>query len=201
METNRRADGVLIFYPKALPEWRQWLEENHATEKSVWLIFFKKNTGKPSLKIGEAIDEALCFGWVDSKVNKRDEESYFQYFAKRNPKSNWSRVNKQKIERLMKEGRMAPAGLDMVEHAKKMGTWSALDDVENGVIPKDLEQAFENFPGSKEHFEAFPRSARRAILEWILNAKRQGTRKKRIEETARLAAENIRANEWRPGKD
>lgn len=92
---------------------------------------------------------------------------------------------------------MAPAGLAMVEHAKKSGTWTALDDVENGIVPEDLERAFQNYQGSKVNFEAFPSSSRRAILEWILNAKRPETRKKRIEETARLAAENIRANHWR----
>jgi uncharacterized protein YdeI (YjbR/CyaY-like superfamily) len=191
-------DGVATFYAKDGQAWRAWLEENHAQTQSVWLIIYKKSTDTPSVYYDEAVDEALCFGWIDSKPNKRDEESFFQFFSRRNPKSKWSGVNKRKVARLLEEGRMAAAGLAMIELAKKTGTWTALDEVEAGIIPPDLQQALESYPGSSAYFEAFPISTRRGILEWIQSAKRPETRAKRVEETARLAAQNIRANQWPP---
>ena len=190
-------DGQPTFYAKDAAAWRNWLEENTHSAKSIWLIIYRKESDTPSVYYNEAVDQALCFGWIDSKPNKRDEESFYQFFSKRNPKSNWSRVNKEKVEKLLADGQMAAAGLDMVALAKETGTWDALNDVENGVIPEDLLSAFDKYPGSHSHFENFPRSVKRGILEWIFNAKRTETRAKRIEETARLAAENIRANQFR----
>jgi uncharacterized protein YdeI (YjbR/CyaY-like superfamily) len=190
-------DGVATFYASTAAAWRQWLAENHQQAQSVWLIIYRKESGTPSVYYDEAVDEALCFGWVDSKPNKRDAESYYQYFSQRNPKSNWSRVNKEKVARLQAAGKMSPAGLEMVSQAKASGTWNALDEVENLIIPPDLQEAFEHHPPAAECFEAFPRSAKRGILEWIFNAKRAATRQKRIEETAQLAAKNIRANQYR----
>ncbi|MEM7550990.1 MAG: YdeI/OmpD-associated family protein [Bacteroidota bacterium] len=145
----------------------------------------------------EAVDEALCFGWVDSKPNKRDYESYYQFFSPRNPKSNWSRVNKEKVERLLSENRMAPSGLKMVEKAKENGSWDALNDVENLIPPKEMEKLLKQNPKAENHWNAFPKSVKRGILEWIFNAKRQETKMKRIEETVRLAKDNKRANRYR----
>lgn len=178
-------------------EWRDWLAQNHSTEKSIWLIIYKKDSGTPSVTYDEAVDEALCFGWIDSKPNKRDEDSFYQFFAKRNPKSNWSRVNKEKVERLLKANKIATAGIEMIEIAQQNGTWTALDDVENLVIPKDLQVELEKYSKAADNFEAFPRSVKRGILEWVLNAKKTETRQKRITETASLAQENIRANQYR----
>jgi len=189
------------FYAKDIAEWRNWLSENYYTQKSVWLIIYKKNSGTPSVCYSDAVDEALCFGWVDSKPNSRDDESYYQYFAPRNPKSNWSRVNKEKVARLMKENRMAATGLALIEKAKENGAWNALDDVENMVVPPDLQKALEKVPNAESFFDKFPKSSKRNILEWILNAKRPGTRQKRIDETAKLAGENIRANHYRQPKN
>lgn len=197
MEPHRQ-DGIPTFYAPDQASWRQWLTDNHQTQSSVWLIIYKKDSGVPSVYYPQAVDEALCFGWIDSKPNKRDEQSFYQYFSQRNPKSNWSRVNKQKIERLLAEDRMATAGLEMIAHAKETGTWTALDEVENLVIPADLEEAFQQYSSAKANFEAFPPSTRRGILEWIFNAKRAPTRAKRIAETASLAEQNIRANQYRP---
>ena len=191
-------DGVQTIEAKDIQEWRAWLAEYHNQAKSVWLIIYKKDSGIPSITYPEAVDHALCFGWIDSKPNKRDKQSYFQYFARRNPKSNWSKVNKEKVERMLEGGYMHESGLAMIERAKQMGSWNALDDVENGVIPPDLQTAFDKYPKAEEYFDAFPRSVKRGILEWILNAKREATRAKRIEETASLAAQNIRANQYRP---
>lgn len=190
-------DGIKIFYAPTREAWRKWLETNHKKEKSVWLKIYKKESGTPSIYYPEAVDEALCFGWIDSKGNKNDENSYYQSFAKRNPKSNWSRINKEKIEKLFAEGRMAEAGLKMVEIAKENGTWNALDDVENLVVPTDMQVLLDKNKTALKNWESFPRSVKRGILEWILNAKKPETRQKRIEETISMAAENKRANQYR----
>ncbi len=193
METK---DGIKTFYAASAAYWRNWLEENHDTTKSIWLIIYRKESKVPSVYYPEAVDEALCFGWIDSKPNKRDEESYYQFFAKRNPKSNWSRVNKEKVERLLKEQKMAPPGLEMIRIAKETGTWDALNDVEKLIVPPDLKQAFDTNSTALEYWEAFPPSTKRGILEWIFNAKRSETRAKRIAETVEKAAQNIRANQY-----
>ncbi len=190
-------DGVNTFYAEDRAAWRTWLTANHDKEKSVWLIIYRKQSQIPSVYYDEAVDEALCFGWIDSKPNKRDDESFYQFFAKRNPKSNWSKVNKEKVERLIAEGKMTEAGFGMIEIAKQTGAWTALDELENGVIPEDLQMALNANPTAKVYFEAFPRSVKRGILEWIQNAKRPETRQKRIEETVTLAMQNIRANQYR----
>lgn len=190
-------DGIKTFYAKDRAAWRQWLADNHASEKSVWLIIYKKDSGTPSVYYDEAVDEALCFGWIDSKANKGDNEHYFQFFAKRNPKSKWSRVNKDKVERLIAQGLMTNAGMKMIEFAKATGTWTALDEVENLILPDELQQAFNANEIAKAHWDNFPRSVKRGILEWISNAKRPETKQKRIEETVTLAAQNIRANQYR----
>lgn len=194
------ADKDPSFYASSAEVWRAWLAENHQQEKGIWLIIYKKDSGVASVYYPEAVDEALCFGWVDSKPNKRDEKSYYQYFSLRNPKSNWSKVNKDKVERLQAANKMAPAGLDMVKLAKESGTWDALNEVEALIIPEDLGKALDTYPHARTYFEAFPPSTRRGILEWILNAKRPETRQKRIEETARLANEDVRANQYRQPK-
>ena len=144
------------------------------------------------------MEEALCFGWIDSKPNKRDEQSYYQFFSKRSPKSNWSKVNKDKVTTLIEKGLMQPAGMAMVELAQQKGTWNALEEVENVSLPPDLEACFKQDPTAFVHWEAFPRSTKRGILEWIQNAKKPETRLKRIQETVRLAALNQRANQYRP---
>jgi uncharacterized protein YdeI (YjbR/CyaY-like superfamily) len=151
----------------------------------------------PTIHYEEAVDEALCFGWIDSKPNKRDEESYYLLFSKRSPKSNWSKANRERAKGLIKQGLMEKAGLDMIELAKKNGTWTALIDVQNSVIPDDLQQALNKNKKALSNFEAFPPSSKRIILEWILNAKKQETREKRIIETVTLAAKNIKANHYR----
>jgi uncharacterized protein YdeI (YjbR/CyaY-like superfamily) len=136
-------NGTKTFYAESKTAWSNWLIENHQRESKLWLIIYKKDSSVRSITYDQAVDEALCFGWVDSSINKRDGESFYQYFAKRNPKSNWSRVNKLKIEKLISEGLMADAGLKMVELAQQNGTWTALDDVENLVSPPDLQAALD----------------------------------------------------------
>lgn len=190
-------DGIQTFHAKTRQEWRAWFEKYHQSEKSVWLIIYKKESKTPSVYYPEAVDEALCFGWIDSKPNKRDEHSYYQFFAKRNPKSNWSKVNKEKIAKLIASGLMQSAGLEMIEIAKRNRTWTALDDVESLTLPDDFNKALSKNKNALTNWEKFPRSSKRGILEWILNAKKAETRQKRIEETVSLASKNIKANHYR----
>lgn len=196
METHK---GIQAFHAKTRKKWRKWLERNHRTARSVWLIIYKKESGTPSVHYAEAVDEALCFGWIDSTPNKRDARSYYQFFAQRNPKSNWSRVNKAKVAKLLEQGLMRSPGLEMVELAQRNGTWTALDEVEDLTMPVDLQALFATNSTALAHWEKFPRSAKRGILEWILNARKPETRQKRMEETVLLAARNIRANHPRRG--
>lgn len=196
METHR-PDGFPVFAPDSSISWRNYLSENHNLLANTWLILFKVASGIPSLTYEEARDEALCFGWIDSKPNKRDDGSYYLFFAKRNPKSNWSRVNKHRIEALDTAGKLAPPGKAMVAEAKARGTWDALNEVEDLIIPEDLATAFATAAGpARKNWDLFPPSTRRGILEWIFNAKRAPTREKRIRETAELAGRNERANQW-----
>ena len=190
-------DGIKTFYAKDQITWRKWLDKNHAKESSVWLIIYKKQSGTPSVYYDDAVDEALCYGWIDSKPNKRDDESYYQFFAKRNPKSKWSVVNKGKVQRLIKQERMAQAGLDSIEIAKKNGTWTALDEVDNSIVPEDLHKALDKNKTALKNFESFPKSSKKIILEWIANAKKPETRLQRIQETVEKAELNIRANHYR----
>jgi len=190
-------NGIPTFYAETREAWRKWLKKNHKSEKSVWLIIYKKNSKIPSVYYPEAVDEALCFGWIDSKPNKRDEESYYQFFSKRNPKSNWSKVNKEKVSRLIEKGLMHSSGYEMIELAKQSGTWDALDGVENLTIPNELNDLFLKNKTAYKNWENFSRSSKRGILEWIMNAKREETRKKRIEETVKLASLNIKANHYK----
>ncbi len=189
------------FQPLNRAEWRQWLQENQGREKGIWLVTYKKSSGKPRVEYDEAVEEALCFGWVDSKANKLDEERSMLWFAPRKARTGWSKPNKERIEKMLAAGLMAPAGLEKVEAAKQDGSWSKLDGVEALEIPADLRLALDSNPPAAANWEAFPRSAKRGILEWIVQAKRPETRAKRVEETARLAAQNLRANQWQQKQD
>lgn len=184
-------------HPLSRDEWRDWLQANHTRTTGVWLVSYKKSTGKPRFDYGDAVEEALCFGWVDSKPNKLDSERTLLWFAPRRPGTGWSRPNKLRIERMLKAGLMADAGLRKVEQAITDGSWTKLDAVEDLTIPDDLCQELAKYPHAAHNFEAFPRSTKRGILEWVVNAKTPRTRAKRIEETARLASKNERANQWR----
>ena len=185
-------------HPRTRAEWRKWLKQNHTRAEGVWLISYKKATGKPRVEYDVAVEEALCFGWIDSKGNKLDDERSMLWFAPRKARTGWSKPNKARVEKLIAAGLMAPAGLAKIEAAKQDGSWNALDAIEALEIPPDLAAALSANPIAQQHFDAFPRSVKRGILEWISTAKKPETRAKRVEETARLATENIRANQWRP---
>lgn len=184
-------------HPTCRAEWRVWLEQNYTRQQGIWLISYKKSAGKPRFDYGEAVEEALCFGWIDSKGNKLDQERSMLWFAPRRPGTGWSKLNKQRVEQLMAQGLIMPPGLAKIEAAQQDGSWNALDAIEALEIPLDLAQALMDYPAAPQNFEAFPRSVRRGILEWIASARKPETRARRITETAQLAAQNLRANQWR----
>ncbi len=176
---------------------RQWLKQNHATSKGIWLVYYKKNSGKPSISYPEAVKEALCFGWIDSRVNAINDERYMQVFTPRKAKSVWSALNKKYIAELLEQNLMTEAGLKIIEIAKQNGQWESLDKVEALEIPDDLAKAFKKNKTAKTNFEKFAPSSRKLILQWLASAKREETRQKRIEEAVTLAAQNIKANHYR----
>ena len=191
-------DDAPRVHPETIEEWRDWLLAHHDTVPGVWFVSWKTATGKPVVPYERAVEEALCVGWIDATSKTLDDERRMLWFTRRKPGSGWARTNKERIVRLEAEGRMTPAGRAVIDAAKADGSWTLLDDVENLVVPDDLAAAFDRYPGSRAQFDAFPPSARRAILEWIVQARRETTRAARLEESARLAAEGKRANEWVP---
>ncbi len=178
-------------------QWRDWLSVNHEQTDSIWVVTFKKGASQPRVPYDDLVEEALAFGWVDSLPRKLDAERTMLLMSPRKPGSNWSAVNKARIETMTAAGLMHPAGLAKIEQARADGSWTALDAVDRLEVPADLADAFDQRPGSAEAFAAFPPSTRRGILEWIGNARRPETRAARIAETAEKAARGERANQWR----
>jgi len=177
-------------YAQSRADWREWLSVNHQTSPGIWLVYYKVKSGKPSIRYPEAVKEALCFGWIDSKVKSLDSDRYKQIFTPRKPNSVWSKLNKQYIEELMAADLIAPAGLAKIEAAKQDGSWTSLDAIEALVIPADLQQALATNPVAENYFEQFSDSKKKIILYWIESAKRLETRLKRIEKTVQAVAQN-----------
>jgi uncharacterized protein YdeI (YjbR/CyaY-like superfamily) len=174
-------------------QWRAWLTANADRGQGVWLVSWKRATGRPALTYDEAVCEALAVGWVDATAGTVDDERSMLWFAPRKRGSGWSRPNKERLERLAREGRMQPRGQAVVDAAKADGSWTLLDDVEDLVVPPDLAEAFARHPGAREQWEAFPRSVKRGQLEQVVQAKRAETRAKRLERIAADAAQGRRA--------
>lgn len=183
--------------PENRAAWREWLERNHDRSTGIWLVSYKRATGKPRVEYEDAVEEALCFGWIDSTARRLDDERSMQRFTPRKSKTVWAASNKRRVERLLAAGLTRPAGLAKVEQAKADGSWSLLDSAENLEIPADLAAALAAYPPASTNFDAFPDSAKKSILGWIELAKRVETRAARVNETARLASQGIRVNEWR----
>ncbi len=184
------------FHPRSLQQWHAWLKANHRSAKNVWLVLHKKSSPGPGIAYAEAVEEALCFGWIDSKPQKKDAHTYLLYFAERKSGSVWSKLNKQRISRLIKDGRMTPAGMKKIEAAKADGTWSTLDPVDSLKIPKELTKALARNKKAQKHFEAFPPGIKKQLVYWVLSAKREETRSVRVKEIVTKAARNERANQW-----
>ena len=191
METK---GGFTYYHPKTFEEWYAWLGKNSEKEKSVRLVLPNKNSKEKGITTDEAVLAALCYGWIDSLAGKYDADSSFLTFTPRNPKSNWSKVNRARVGNLIKQGLMKPSGKKMIDLAKKTGTWDFLADVEEGIVPTDVAKALDKNKQAKANFEAFPPSSRKRILTWIIIAKRPETRSNRIEQAVAMAEKNIRAN-------
>jgi uncharacterized protein YdeI (YjbR/CyaY-like superfamily) len=190
-------DDVERVHAETREQWRGWLAEHAAERRAVWLVSWRKHTGRPAVSYEDAVSEALAYGWVDSRGGKVDDDRTMLYFARRKRGSGWARPNKRRVEELERSGLMTEAGRRVVAAAKADGSWTLLDAVEDLVVPDDLAAAFATVTGSRDNWEAFPRSVRRGILEWIVQAKRPPTRAKRVRETAELAGRGERANQWR----
>jgi uncharacterized protein YdeI (YjbR/CyaY-like superfamily) len=182
------------FHPKTRLSWRKWLEKNHEVATGVWLIYYKKDTGKRRLHYAEAVEEALCFGWIDSLPRKLDAERTMLKFTPRKPKSGWSELNKKRIEQLIKAKQMTKAGLLKIEQAKKNGSWDALTNSDQhankNTLPAELEKSLKKNKKAFENFNAFPHSYRKRFFFWIDSAKKEETRKARIEQTILMAEAN-----------
>ncbi len=195
---RRAADNYERVEVVSRAAWRDWLAANHSSSPGIWLVTYKKAEGERHLPYDAVVEEALCFGWIDSVRRRVDRRRSQLLLTPRKRGSDWSRANKQRVERLEAAGLIEPPGRAAIGAAKADGSWAALDDVENLIEPEDLSAALDADPDARRHWDAFPPSTRRGILAWIQAAKREATRNARVERTARLAAEGVRANEWRP---
>lgn len=189
-----RPDTYAQTQPASRAEWRQWLADHHASASGVWLVYCKKASGQPTVTYAEAVEEALCFGWIDSLPRKLDADRTQLLFTPRQPRSGWSKVNKERLVCLEAAGLLMPAGLLAIARARQNGAWASLDAAEAGTIPADLAAALATDEGAARRFGAFSLSARKMILTWVLGAKQPATRARRVAETVRLAALGKRAN-------
>ena len=187
------AQNLPEHYFKSQNEWRQWLHENHNSSQGIHLILFSVAHEAESMRWEEAVRVALCYGWIDSTAKSLGNGKRKQYFCPRKPKSGWSKINKNHIKELSQNGHMHTSGLEKIEQAKKDGSWVALDDVENCRIPEDLELAFVAYPIALKNYTNFSQGYQKSYLYWLNQAKREETRKKRIQEIIRLCATNVKS--------
>ncbi|AEE47681.1 hypothetical protein Celf_3572 [Cellulomonas fimi ATCC 484] len=192
MSVMSRLDDAPQLHAETLEQWRDWLVAHHADTAGVWLVSWKRATGRPAVPYEAAVEEALTVGWIDATKRSLDDERSAQFFAPRKPGSGWARTNKARLARLDAEGRMLPPGTAVVEAAKADGSWTLLDDVEALVVPPDLEAALDALPGARAHWDAFPPSARRLHLLRVVEVRRPETRAARVAEIARRAAQGER---------
>ncbi|NIK92861.1 hypothetical protein GZ212_11915 [Mangrovimonas sp. CR14] len=181
---------LLELYFKTHDAWRDWLHDNHEEFTGVYLIFYKVDHPKDSMRWEEAVKVALCYGWIDSTVKSLGDGKRRQYFTRRNPKSAWSALNKKYIDELAAADLIHPSGHQSIAIAKENGSWTALDDVENGIIPEDLQRAFDQNPQAFDNYNQFAPSYRKSYLYWLNDAKRDTTRQKRILEIIKYCAAN-----------
>ena len=175
--------------PKNRAAWRKWLAKHHASKAGIWLIYYKKASGIVTLSYADAVEEALCYGWIDSKAKPLDDEKYMQYFGPRKANGGWSKVNKARIAQLQANGLMTEAGKQVIDAAIANGTWTLLDEIEELIVPTDLAAAFKKNKKAHAYYDGLSRSNKRAILLWLVMAKRPETRAKRIAEVIALARE------------
>jgi uncharacterized protein YdeI (YjbR/CyaY-like superfamily) len=187
-------DKPLLYFKNDI-EWREWLHQNHDKYSSVSLIFYKVSSKEPSMRWEDAVKVALCYGWIDSTVKRIDDQRRKQHFTPRKHKSVWSKLNKTHIEQLLKDNLMHASGLKSIEIGKSNGSWDALNDVDNEVIPPELQLAFSNNPIAYENYKNFATSYRKSYLYWLHSTKREATRQKRIALIIELCAANKKQKE------
>ena len=185
------------YCPTNKDDWREWLKLNHHKKEAVWLIFYKKKSTNFNLSWSDSVDEALCFGWIDSVKKTIDAEKYKQYFSKRKAKSNWSKINKDKVKTLIEQELMEEAGYKSINRAKENGSWTLLDEIEALVLPKDLKEKLMIYEGAMEYFDQLSKSNKKNLLYWVASAKRPETRQKRIVEVAKNAGTNLLPMQFR----
>lgn len=180
-------------YVKNRAAWRQWLAKNHRNSDGVWLVFYKKHSTKPTLQYHEAVEEALCFGWIDSIIKRRDEDSYTRKITPRKPNSRWSQLNKERVHRLTAQGLMCESGLGKVAAAKKSGLWNESSAPQISLeIPSELKKALAKNKKAKKFFDQLAPSYRKQFIAWIAVAQRQGTKDRRVDETIALLEQGKR---------
>jgi uncharacterized protein YdeI (YjbR/CyaY-like superfamily) len=184
-----------VFFAEERAAWREWLAAYHAERRFVWLRVHKKHVQEPSVSYDEAVEEALCWGWIDGLTNAWDERSYVVRFTPRKPSSVWSETNVARVERMIAEGRMTPAGMALVDEAKRRGTWDEAASGRLDVTPPDLEAALAGVPAAAARWEEWPASPRRMYIYWVLEAKRPETRARRIADVVRRTAAGMRPGE------
>ena len=178
-------------YFKNREEWRNWLNKNSSKETEVWLLHYKKHTVKPSVSLSEAVEEAICFGWIDSKLKRIDSERFILRYSPRRKGSVWSLLNKKKAGKMIEIGMMTASGLSTVEEAKRNGMWQkAYTNLKKNRLPTDLKKALMTKPKAWENFQKFANSYRNMYIGWVTGAKTEPTRKKRIKEVVLRSALN-----------
>lgn len=178
---------------KTPAEWRSWLEVHHASASEAWLLHYRKNSHKEGVRYREALDEAISFGWIDTKLKSLDGESFMLRYVPRKPGSLWSRLNRDRAEELLQQGRMAPAGVASIEEARKSGRWDAAYTLRVPLeLPEDLKKALGDTRMALSNFEAFANSYRNTYIHWVNSARSDATRRRRISEVVRCSAENIK---------
>jgi uncharacterized protein YdeI (YjbR/CyaY-like superfamily) len=179
-------------YLKTRIEWRDWLKQNHDTEtKGIWLMFLKKGANQQTLKYEDAVEEALCFGWIDSIIKNIDQQKYVRKFTPRNEKSDWSELNKKRVEKVIRERRMTKYGLAKIEIAKKSGFWEKTDRPQiNLTMPQELKDALAKNKKAKIFFDKLALTYQKHFIAWIQTAKLKATRDRRVKESISLLEKN-----------
>lgn len=190
-------DKSITYYAKDRKTWRKWLEKNHRSSSGVWLIYYKKDSGKTRVLYADAVEEALCFGWIDSTLNPIDEHSYMQLFTPRKPKSGWSKLNKDRVEKLIEQGLMTPAGHEKIEAAKHHGTWSKLDNIESFTLPPELKKAFIANKKAKKFFDTLSNTNKKYILYYINGVKDPVKKTQRVTDIIAAANEGRMLDRWK----
>ena len=185
--------GLAIFHAESRAQWREWLESNHDRTRGVWLCSWRTHTGRPVCPYPEAVEEAICFGWIDSTASVLDDDRGLQLMTPRKPKSSWTRLNRRRVAAMEEAGLMTDAGRRAVETARANGWWTIYDPVEDLLEPPDLSAALDADAEARRHWDTFPPSARKAMLWWIISAIRPATRAQRITAVAERAARGERA--------